>query len=233
VQVWLIRTDQPQSRLAGLERLLDEAERQRAAELLSGTARRRFVVAHGAVRMIIGARVGMPPADLRWRYGPHGKPALAAPHDAVQVSLSRSGGLAALAISAGRAVGIDVQELPAGQDVARMAARFFPPDEARFVASATEPRVRVDRFVRLWARKEACLKVAGDRLMPGLKLPVMSGGQFTAAGQVVAGDMAGPLPGPYLVRDVAAPDGFGAAVAVAGTAAFAVLRRWWPDDGAG
>ena len=98
--VWLIRTDLPDEVLAGLETLLDEAERQRAGALLAASHRRRYVAAHGAARVIIGSHLGAPPAQLRWRRGPHGKPELAGPWTGVQVSLSHSGGLAALSASA-------------------------------------------------------------------------------------------------------------------------------------
>ncbi|HXP20956.1 MAG TPA: 4'-phosphopantetheinyl transferase superfamily protein [Streptosporangiaceae bacterium] len=172
VEVWLISTDPPDPVLAELETLLDDDERERADALQLARHRRRFVAAHGAVRVIIGRHLGTPPAQLRWQYGPHGKPELADPPAGLHVSISRSGALAALALCSRRRVGVDIQEVPAELDVTRMSARFYPPDEARFVAAAIGHDGQLSRFTRLWTRKEACLKVAGGRLIPGLKLPV-------------------------------------------------------------
>lgn len=229
VDVWLIRTDLPAPVLADLETLLDATERQRADATLLPDYRRRFIAAHGAIRVIIGHHLGAPPAQLSWRHGPHGKPELAGAWTGVQVSLSHSGELAALALTSRRRVGVDLQQLPADLDATRMSARFYPPAEARFVTVASGPAGQVNRFIRLWTRKEACVKVVGGRLLPGLKLSV--GG----TGRVVVRDPGGPLPGgplpgSYLVRDVPVPQGFYAAVAMEGTLPYRVTRHWWPGD---
>ncbi len=217
VEVWLIRTDVPDSVLAELAALLDDDERERARSLLYPARRRQFIASHGAVRVILGRHLGMPPESLRWRRGPHGKPELTVPGP--QVSMSKSGGLAALAIAGDRRVGVDVQRLLADLDVTRIAERFYPPREARFVRSAARTAGQVDRFTRLWARKEACVKVTGGRLLPGLRLPVLrtgvtgSGVTETSAGQ-------------YLVRDLPVPRGYRAAVAAEGARPFSIARHW-------
>jgi 4'-phosphopantetheinyl transferase len=231
VEVWLIGTDVPDPVLARLETLLDDDERERAAALLYPARRRQFIASHGAVRLILGRRLGLPPGSLRWRRGPHGKPELAWPGLArpglagpglagpgPQVSMSRSGSLAALAVAGNRRVGVDIQRLLAGLDVTRMAERFYPPGEARFVRSAAGSAGQVDRFTRLWARKEACVKVSGGRLLPGLRLTVLRAG-------VTGADLDGTPAGGYLVRDLRVPRGFRAAVAAEGTRPFSISRR--------
>jgi 4'-phosphopantetheinyl transferase len=133
------------------------------------------------------------------------------------VSFSRCGDFAALAAAPGRRVGVDIQELLTGRDVTRMAARFYPRPEAEFVASGAGRARQVARYTRLWARKEACVKVAGGRLLPGLEQVIPRTG-------VVGQD--GASPGPCLVRDVRAPRGYRAAVAAEGTHAYDITRRW-------
>jgi 4'-phosphopantetheinyl transferase len=221
VHVWLIRLDLPPSVINGLAELLDEQERERAALLVHDSQRRRFAAAHGAGRVLLGRHLGVPPQRTEWSYGPEGKPELAAPAAGARVNLSHSGELAALAVTHHRRVGIDVQQFPPGMDPARMAARFYPAAEARFV-SAASPGEQLSRFVRLWARKEACLKVTGGRLMQGMRLPVRG------SGSVVVRDPRGQLPGTVLVRDLPAPAGFGAAVALEDTRPFRMLRHTWP-----
>jgi 4'-phosphopantetheinyl transferase len=224
VDIWLIRTDLPDLVLAGLERLLDEHELRRAGALHHADDRRRFTAAHGAARVIIGRCIGVPAGGLRWRHGPHGKPELDGEPAAPQLSVSHSGEFSALALSLGRPVGVDVQHLVAGLDVTGLSARFYPRAEARFVAAAARPGAQASRFLRLWTRKEACVKVTGGRLLQGLKLPVRGTGPVvvTAPGEA--------LPGPYLVRDIPVPDGCHASVALEGTLPYRVRRHWWPVD---
>jgi 4'-phosphopantetheinyl transferase len=217
VEVWLIRTDLPERVLAGLLPLLDKGERARADAVIYPASRRQYIAAHGAFRVILGRCLDVPPASLHWQLGPHGKPELAGPGP--RVSFSHSGDLAALAMAAGRRVGVDIQQLLPRLDVTRMAARFYPPQEAEFVATAPVRARQVARYTRLWARKEACVKVAGGRLLPGLEQVIPRTG-------VVPGGEGGASVGPCLVRDVRAPRGYRAAVAAEGTDAYDVIRRW-------
>jgi 4'-phosphopantetheinyl transferase len=223
ILVWLISTDLPEPVLAGLARLLDASERERAASLLRADHCRRFVAAHGAVRVILGRYLGMPPAQLCWRQGPHGKPELAGARGEVQLSLSHSGPLAALAVTSGRRVGVDIQQVPRDLDATGLSARFYPAADARLVAAASGPARQADRFIWLWARKEACVKVTGGRLLPGLARPAHG------RGNVIIRDPRGS----YLVTDVLVPRGFRAAVAAEGTLPYRVTRRWWPDQAGG
>jgi 4'-phosphopantetheinyl transferase len=165
---------------------------------------------HDTVRAILGRRLGVPPERIEWRRGRNGKPELIGAAAGLRANLSHSGGLAALAVAVGPDVGVDIQRLAPGLNAEGLAARYFRPDEARFVAEAA-PAERLDRFVVLWARKEACLKAAGGRLAEGLRLPVLG---EAGPGDLVVRDPGGRLPGPYLVRDVPVPAGYRAAVAL-------------------
>lgn len=202
--------------LEAYEALLDDDERRRADALRSPRRRRRFIVAHGAVRVILGGCLAAPPAQLRWRRGRHGKPELAGAWTGRQVNLSHSGGLAMVAVSGRRPVGVDIQRLRSGLAPERLAARYYPEPEAGFVAAAARPVERADRFFRLWARKEACVKAVGGRLMQGMILPV--------TGALVY-DPTGALAGPLRVHDIPAPAGFRAAVALTGSHPFLVTRH--------
>lgn len=63
VDVWLIPTDQSADVVSELWHLLDESERARCAGA-DPVVRRRFTVVHGAVRRLVGARLGIRPADV-------------------------------------------------------------------------------------------------------------------------------------------------------------------------
>lgn len=219
VQVWLARDAVTDAVLTDLFSLLDRDERQRADAYLRAADRRRFIVAHGAARAVVGGRLGVPADEIRWRGGPNGKPELAEPWTGIRVNLSHSGGLAAIAVSRSRAVGVDIQRLTPGLDVAAMANRYFHADEIRVVLDAAAED-RADRFAQLWARKEAVVKAAGGRLMQGMPVPVLG-----PSGVAVFCD--GGSQDTYRWSDVPAPAGFRAAVALCGDRPYEVVERWW------
>jgi 4'-phosphopantetheinyl transferase len=224
VRIWLIDAAQPDTVVAELAGLLDDEERARAGAMRRDADRRRFTVAHGALRVIVGDHLGVPAAGLRWRRGPHGKPELDG-RAGVQVNLSHSGDLNAVAVTPRRAVGLDVQRLMPAAAAVALAGRYFPAAEAGFVAAGRDAGERAYRFARLWARKEACVKASGGTLAHGLPLPV---GPVTAElGEAVVGPADGPLPGPFRVTDLDAGPGFCGSVALAGDAPYEVRQAWW------
>ncbi|WP_018681778.1 4'-phosphopantetheinyl transferase family protein [Actinokineospora enzanensis] len=213
VCVWLVDSALPPVLMSELAASLDEGERRRADEM-DPLRRREFVAAHGAARLLTGRVLGMAPDRVRWRIGRHGKPEV----DGLRVSLSRSSGLAMFACTARRAIGVDLQRVDEGLDVGRTADRYYPADEARHVADCP-PHERPTRFTGLLTRKEACVKAAGGRLFPGLRLPVHGRAVVRQAD------------GPYRVRDLPAPTGYAAAVALAGIDDYRVRAHRWPDEG--
>ncbi|HEV2887905.1 MAG TPA: 4'-phosphopantetheinyl transferase superfamily protein [Jatrophihabitans sp.] len=224
VAVWLFATVQPDSVATELARLLDTEELRRAESILSREQQVEFVVAHGVVRLLLADLLGVPAGSLRWSFGRHGKPELAHPETELRCNLSHSGGLAALAVTAGPAVGIDIQQWRSDVDLVRMAARYYAPDEADYVRAAGNGGQQAARFTGLWCRKEACVKVTGSRLVPSLRLPAGRPGASTGCVQV---NDPRKLIGSCTVRDLPAPAGYSAAVAVAGDLEFELVQHWW------
>jgi 4'-phosphopantetheinyl transferase len=218
VRVWIVPVDAPPETAARFADVLDASERGRAAAFLNPRDRQRFTAAHGALRFLAGQELNTRPGALTWISGRHGKPELAPPWSGLHTSLSHSGDMIAAAVSTGRPVGVDIQHLVPGLDPAALAARFFPPEEAGYVAAGPGAGARADRFARLWARKEAVVKAAGGRLWPNLKIAVH--------GRDVAG-CAEPR-GEYRVSDLPAPVGFRGAVALAGAAPFTLTATIGP-----
>jgi 4'-phosphopantetheinyl transferase len=208
VRVWIIPVGLPPGFVAACRDALDQAERVRAEALRDPRDRDRFTVAHGALRILAARELNMKPSALAWSTGPNGKPELAGLH----TNLSHSGELIAVAISTSRPVGVDVQELVPDLDPAGLSARYFPPDEASYVAACPDANARADRFAHLWVRKEAVVKASGGRLWANLKIAVR--------GDVV--HCAGPaaVVTAHRVADLPAPPGYRIAVALTGAAPF-------------
>jgi 4'-phosphopantetheinyl transferase len=157
--------------LSRLETALSPDEMARANRFVISTDRNHFVAARGILRELLGAYLLLPPAELKFRYGNHGKPALEAKasDSDLQFNLSHSGGVAIYAFSLGRRLGVDVEHIRpqlAGEDIAR---RYFA---AREVAEllALPTHLRTEGFFLCWTRKEAYVKAHGA----GLSLPLDS-----------------------------------------------------------
>ncbi len=221
VRIWMVAIDVPAETAARCRDVLDDGERARAAAFWKPRHRERFIIAHGALRILAGQQLAVRPADLRWVPGRHGKPELAPAWSWLHTSLSHSGDMVAVAVSADRPVGVDVQRLVAGLEAVALSARFFPPDEAHYVAAGCDAADRADRFAHLWARKEAVVKATGGRLWPNLTMAVRGRDVVSCAEPA----------GPQRVADVMAPAGFRAAVALAGDARFIIDAASWPVTG--
>lgn len=218
VRVWIVAVDLPPDTAARCWGVLDDSERARAVAFLSPRDQQRFAIAHGALRILAGRELKTRPAALTWTPGPHGKPQLAPPWSRLHTSLSHSGDMVAAAISTGRPVGVDIQHLVPGLDTVRLSARFFPPDEAGYVAAGRDESARADRFAHLWARKEAVVKAVGSRLWPNLTIAVHGRDVVSSAEPA----------GLHRVADVTAPASFRAAVALTGAAPFVIEAAGWP-----
>lgn len=93
-----------------------------------------------------------------------GKPRLAEEPGRLSFNLSHSGGLALMAIAPGEVeVGVDLERLKPRRDLARLAERWLPADDAAAVASA-EASAREALFYAAWTRHEARVKCAGTGL---------------------------------------------------------------------
>ncbi|MHA7957015.1 4'-phosphopantetheinyl transferase family protein [Streptomyces sp. L500] len=186
---------------------LDADERTRAAGFLRPLHRERFVASHGGLRRLLGAYLGLPPADVALTRepcpgcgGPHGRPAVAGP---LHFNLSHAGELALFAF-ADTPVGADVEEEQSAAVVADVSPMLHPAETAE-LAALPEPE-RPAAFARCWTRKEAYLKGTGTGLAESPAVTYVGTGSAPVA------------PPGWTLTDVEAGPGHAAAIAVAGPA---------------
>ena len=124
--------------------------------------RDRYIVAHGALRSILGRYLGRRPAGLEFRYGPSGKPALR--DGRLRFNLAHAHDLAVCAVARAE-VGVDLERAHGQADPEWLAAVY--PSAGR--ALTAFPRAeRPAAFFRAWTRMEACVKAAGTTVELGL-----------------------------------------------------------------
>lgn len=208
---------------------LDRAERSRALSLRDPATARRYVVAHTALRTLLGRYVGRPGATLRWATGRHGKPVFDGEHADWQWSLSRSGSHALLAVSRTVPVGVDIERVTVSpRAVLPLATRFLPAAEAALVAAQPGPPARRTAYHGLLSRKESCVKAVGGRFSEGLRLPVATPGPVPPHPDPTGTTGGGAQR--WLV-DLPAPAGFVASLATVGPGPVPLRLFAWPHPG--
>ncbi len=131
---------------------LSEDEAARAKRFKFEEDRVRWTRARSSLRILLSRYAGDDPTDLVFAYGKHGKPTL--PLSAVQFNLSHSGDWAVLAVSRDVAVGVDIERMRPGVDVAALLERLGETDLPK-----TTPEL-----YQVWTRREAKTKATGGAL---------------------------------------------------------------------
>jgi len=223
IDVWWFDTRTVAVTPAGLAGL-DRGERSRAEAFLFPADRHRYQVAHVLLRQVLASYAGTAPARLPLdrepcpRCGAAGKPVLRPRSGARPVpsfSLAHSGDTVVIAV-AGHPVGVDV-ERDADRCVCSLAGALHPADTA-WVTGLDGERERHRAIIACWVRAEAVLKCTGQGIGHGLGgFPVRPGQSPALSGNGC------------MVRRLAAPPGYRAAVALAGSGDVAeVCARKWP-----
>ncbi len=156
---------------SGLWALLSPEEQARGQRYVISKARRQFIETRGRLRLLLGSYLGQDPASLEFVYSDNGKPALATHSggDLLQFNLSHSQGRILFAVSNNQAVGVDLEGFNPLISYLKIAQRICTPQEwAVFdlLPSAEKPAA----FFKIWTRKEALVKLFGDRLYEKLSV---------------------------------------------------------------
>lgn len=169
--LWLGATGgEAERRLPDAWALLDAAERARADRFLVEHARIEYILSHAMVREVLSAHTGADPRDFAFQAREHGKLDIASPGEQVSVrfNLSHSRGVCAVAVAAGREVGVDVEQRSERVSIEDIAPTIFSaPGLAAF--AALPPGRRRAFFFAKWALKEALVKARGDGLTLDVK----------------------------------------------------------------
>jgi len=204
---------------------LSADEHARAARWHHAINRERYIAGRAWLRHRLAQCLGVAPASIRFHTETHGKPVLAAPPMPLQFNLSHSADRALLAVTRGRRVGADIEQMRANDDIEAIARRHFAPSELdQWLLLA--PERRLQGFYAGWTRKEAYVKALGG----GLGTVALDGFEVSldpdrpAALQSIGGSNDAARHWSLWSLDVA--PGFAAAVVVEGTS----LRLHMTDE---
>ena len=138
--------------------ILDTSERDRAARFVFPRDRNRYLCAHYAVRVLLGAYLVVSPAMVRIVPDHHGKPML--DDRALGFNLSHSGDCALLAVSRVAEIGVDVEMLRLPHEARQLAKSVFSAAELETLSNLSDDALET-AFFTCWTRKEAYLKALG------------------------------------------------------------------------
>jgi 4'-phosphopantetheinyl transferase len=216
VFVWRVHLG---SALAPIERLrsfLSPEEAARVARLHFELDRRRATVSRGLLRVLLGRELSEQPERIAFSWGAQGKPELArGDPTGLQFNLSHSHKELLIAMARGRRLGVDVEYMRGniGEDEISL-ANFTAAECSRLRAlPATQRSIA---FFSYWTCKEAFIKANGG----GLSIPLDA---FEVAIELDRDDVPVRVLSPQIegeecsIRRLAAPEGYAAALAAAGS----------------
>jgi 4'-phosphopantetheinyl transferase len=173
IDVWLAFYDEigDAGLHAKLRELLTEEERRQELRFYFPKDQRRYLITRALVRTVLSQYVPAV-APSEWVFAPnaYGRPAIANQRsDGHQLffNISHTHSLIALAITQGRELGVDVENVRARPVSISIADRFFSPVEVVDLARVP-PERQQDRFFEYWTFKESYIKARGM----GLSIPL-------------------------------------------------------------
>ncbi len=163
-----LETDDGQ--LDRLKSVLSPDESTRADRYKVPQPRRHFIACRAVLRQLLGECLNCSPAEVQFDYGSHGKPALRQSDSTsprIEFSVSHSSDQALIAMTAGRLIGVDIEQQDPSVRIMKLAQRFFSAREATELMRLPEADQQAG-FFRGWTCKEAYLKATGF----GLSFPL-------------------------------------------------------------
>lgn len=165
IHIWRSILDQSPEHLRELAQMLSSDERDRAQRFRFDVHRERFIAGRGSLRAILAHYLNCKPEEIRFSYGPNGKPELCNNFykNPLRFNVSHSNRLALYAIACSAEIGVDIEFIQPLTDIEEIAGHFFSPNENAVFHSIPASQ-KLAAFYNCWTRKEAFIKVSGAGL---------------------------------------------------------------------
>ena len=163
IDLWRVDLDRDPAEIDSLFELLSDDEGDRANKYVFAGDRTHFIVGRATLRKIIGGYLGTSPEEIAFSVRHYGKPYLSGVDRDLRFNVSHSKGIAVIAVTLNREVGVDIEFVDPEFDVFSVAPSVFSPVEVSRLSSMA-PHLQTAAFFVGWTRKEALLKAMGDGL---------------------------------------------------------------------
>jgi len=172
VHVWLTFPEEIRepTLLARCHALLNPEEATQQKRYHFERHRHQYLITRAVIRTLLSRYdPRRAPADWRFVKNDYGRPQVVAEQNAddLRFNLSHTDGLIACALTRGREVGVDCEDILRGGDLVAIADRYFSPSEVSDLHKVT-PERQDFRFFDYWTLKESYIKARGM----GLSIPL-------------------------------------------------------------
>ncbi len=166
IEVWNIHLPDCRGEVELCRGLLTGDELERAAKFFKPKDAESFILCRGLLRRILGEVLETDPSGIAFERNEHGKPFL--PDTELEFNVSHSRDRLLVAVTAGRAVGVDIEFRRGSINMNAIAERWFAPEEREFFQrlpalsdEGVEGENKEGAFFDIWAKKEAYVKALG------------------------------------------------------------------------
>ncbi len=163
--IWQVGLEQSDETVEFFGQLLSEGEQERAQRFHFEKDQRKYTIARGVLRMLIGKYQNVSPELLQISTGKYGKPAVTEAFNQPEIffNISHSDNLAVFAFTRETEIGVDVEHARQLKEMKRIARRFFSKHEYTVLNSLPKDE-QIAGFFNAWTRKEAFIKALGEGL---------------------------------------------------------------------
>ena len=156
IEIWNVHLPDHHGDTPLCRSLLTGEELARAAKFRRPADAEGFILCRGLLRRILADCLNTDPSALRFNRNSQGKPFLE--DGTLDFNVSHSRDRLLVAVTAGRAVGVDIEFRRGGLSMQSIAKRWFAPEEQEFFQTLEKPE---KGFFEIWAKKEAYVKALG------------------------------------------------------------------------
>lgn len=160
-QVWATGLDQSEKCEAHFREFLSAPELSRANQYYDPINRKRYTIARGLLRILIGRYLGKRPTTVQFEYSEHGKPKLL--ETPLRFSKTSSAEIGLIAFCWETVLGVDLEQTKEIDDIPALSKTLFSRGEQRQMQKVS-PSEHIELFYNIWTRKEAVLKALGTGL---------------------------------------------------------------------
>jgi len=140
--------------------LLSATEHERSDRFCFAIHREDYVNSHVALRILVAEHLHDKPECISLRFPYMHRPYLAGKNAHFNISLSRSCGVAIVALHTGRQIGVDIERERSFEEREALVLEYGAEAEKALFFRLKEHE-RENAFWRWWVAKEACLKAIG------------------------------------------------------------------------
>jgi len=166
IHIWSAGYDDLQQHFKSLSSVISPEERHTASTFRNSVDTRKYILRHGVLRIILGNYTHTDPDLISLFNGKNGKPELdpEGGYTDVSFNLSHTSEMILIGFTRKHRIGVDIVKMEPYYQFHEIAEYILKPGEKAFM-QRIEPALRYQVFFRIWALKEAILKVTGGTLM--------------------------------------------------------------------